>query len=509
MDLDSALKEIERSISRYKRTAKVERVGHIKTIADGAATIDGLESVSAGELLEFEHGIYGLTLNLERESVGAIILGDFLKLKEGDEVKGTGQLLSIPVGDAFMGRVVNALGAPVDGKGDIPSKQRYPLERVAPGVTAREPVDTPLQTGIKSIDSLIPVGRGQRELIIGDRGTGKTAIAIDTIINQGKEKSDVICIYVAIGQKTSRIAHVAETLKQHDAMKHTIIVSADASDPASMQFLAPYTGCALAEYYMEQGKEVVIFYDDLSKHAWAYREVSLILRRPSGREAYPGDIFYLHSRLLERACKVDKAHGGGSITAFPFIETQAGDISAYIPTNVISITDGQIFLESDLFYAGVRPAINVGLSVSRVGGAAQMSAMKKVAGSLRLDLAQYRELSAFVQFASELDDATRAQIDQGAKMVELLKQGQFNPLPVEQQVILIWVAGSGLLKDVSVTTIREFEEAYLTHMRDMGSKTLKKIRVEKKMSPDIVKSLEQHSKEFLKSWQPSEASKSE
>ncbi len=469
MDLTKTLQQLEQSIESYKPSTKVERVGHITSLADGVVHIDGLSDVAEGELLQFAGGVYGLVLNLEEAGVGAIVLGNYLKLKEGDEVKGTGRLLSIPVSEEYIGRIVDPLGQPLDGKGEIRSDKFMPMERIAPGVVEREPVDTPLQTGIKAIDAMIPVGRGQRQLIIGDRGTGKTAIAVDTIINQGKEKSGVICIYVAIGQKTSRIAQVAATLEKHGAMKHTIIVSADASMPASLQFLAPYAGAAIGEYFMEKGREGVIFYDDLSKHAWAYRQVSLVLRRPAGREAYPGDIFYLHSRLLERACKLSKARGGGSLTAFPFIETQAGDLSGYIPTNVISITDGQIFLESDLFNAGIRPAINVGQSVSRVGGAAQISAMKKVAGRLRLDLAQYRALAAFVQFASDLDPQTRAQIDQGAKMVELLKQPLFSPVPVEEQIAVIWAGGSGLLKDVPVSKVTTFETDYRAYLRKKAS----------------------------------------
>lgn len=497
MDIDKALKEIEASISQYKSSVTYEHVGKILSLADGVMQISGLDSVRAGELLDFGKGIYGLALNLEHDSVGAVVLGNYLSLKEGGEVKGTGRLLSVPVGDAFIGRIVDPLGNPLDKKGEIEHVGYNPIERLAPGVTERQPVDTPLQTGIKAIDSMIPVGRGQRELIIGDRGTGKTAIALDTIINQKVEKSGVICIYVAIGQKKARVVQVAETLRKHGSLDHTIIVSAEASTPAAMQFLAPYAGTALGEYFISKGKEAVIFYDDLSKHAWAYRELSLMLRRPSGREAYPGDIFYLHSRLLERSCKMSKKLGGGSLTAFPIIETLAGDISAYIPTNVISITDGQIYLESDLFYSGIRPAINVGNSVSRVGGAAQIGAMKKVAGRLRLDLAQYRELSAFVQFASDLDEATRAQLDQGGKMVELLKQDQFSPLPVEEQIVVIWSGTSGLLQHLTASDMQGFEKNYLTFMRESGKQVLTDIRKEKKMTDDIVKELERVTKEFL------------
>lgn len=509
MDLDQTLKQLEKSIASYSPSTKVERVGKITSLSDGVVHIDGLSDVAEGELLQFAGGVYGLVLNLEEAGVGAIVLGDYLKLKEGDTVKGTGRLLSIPVSEDLVGRIVDPLGRPLDGKGDIKTNKFMPMERIAPGVVKREPVDTPLQTGIKAIDAMIPVGRGQRQLIIGDRGTGKTAIAVDTIINQARQKTGVICIYVAIGQKTSRIAQVAATLEKFGAMKNTIIVSADASMPASLQFLAPYAGAAIGEYFMEKGQEGVIFYDDLSKHAWAYRQVSLILRRPAGREAYPGDIFYLHSRLLERACKLNKENGGGSLTAFPFIETQAGDLSGYIPTNVISITDGQIFLESDLFNAGIRPAINVGQSVSRVGGAAQISAMKKVAGRLRLDLAQYRALAAFVQFSSDLDAQTRSQIDQGAKMVELLKQPLFEPVPVEEQVAVIWAGGSGLLKDVPVSLITTFEIDYRAYLRKEAAPTLSAIKKDKKMTDEIADKLKSVTEKFLSVWPALKESKGE
>jgi len=500
MNIDKTLKELEKAIDQYRYEPKIERIGNVTSIADGVVKIDGLATISSGELLEFRDGIYGLVLNLEEREVGAVVLGDYLKIKEGDEVKGTGRLLSVPVGNDFVGRIIDPLGRPIDRKGTVRHEKYMPLERVAPGVTDREPVDTPVQTGILAIDSMIPVGRGQRELIIGDRGTGKTAITLDTIINQGKEKSGIICIYVSIGQKTARVAQVAELLRSHRAMDYTVIVNADASMPASLQFLAPYAGCALGEYFMEKGKDAVIFFDDLSKHAWAYRELSLILRRPSGREAYPGDIFYLHSRLLERACKLSQKRGGGSLTAFPIIETQAGDISAYIPTNVISITDGQIFLESDLFYAGIRPAINVGLSVSRVGGAAQIPAMKKVAGRLRLDLAQYRELSAFVQFASELDAGTRTQIEQGAKMVELLKQEQYKPFPVEEQVSLLWVGTTGKLEKIEVSEIPQFKQKYLSYLHQYGRDVLDSLRDEKKLTDSVVKKLEKVTADFLEEY---------
>jgi F-type H+-transporting ATPase subunit alpha len=443
-------------------------------------------------------GIDGLAINLENNSVGVIVLGDYLTLTEGDEVLGTGKLLSIPVGDEVVGRVVNVLGKPIDGLGAIKTNKLMPIERIAPGVTERKSVDVPLATGIKSIDAMIPIGRGQRELIIGDRSTGKTAIAVDAIINQ--KDSGVICVYVAIGQKAARVAQLVETLRARKAMNHTIVVAANASDPASQQYLAPYAGCAIAEYFMEKGKDVLIVYDDLSKHAWAYRQVSLILRRPSGREAYPGDIFYLHSRLLERACRLDEKHGGGSITALPIIETLAGDIAAYIPTNVISITDGQLFLEPDLFFAGIRPAISVGLSVSRVGSDAQTKAMKQVAGKMRLDLAQYRSLAAFAQFAGDLDAATKAQIERGARMTELLKQPQYEPLPFEEQVVAIWAGSNGYLDDVPVSAIGEFEKAYRQYVKTSHAKLLKAIRDEKKISEESETQLKKVVTSFKDSW---------
>lgn len=509
MDIDKALSDIGSKISKYQSKVKIERVGRIKTLADGVAEVSGLNDIASGEILEFPNSIYGLALNLEEDQIGVIVLGDYLKLKEGDLVKGTGRLLSVPVGENFKGRIIDPLGRPLDKKGDIKSKEYNLLEKIAPGVVERQPVDTPFQTGIKAIDSMIPIGRGQRELIIGDRGTGKTALTLDMIINQGKEKSNVVCIYVAIGQKTSRIAQVANVLEKNNAIDYTIIISADASSPASLQYLAPYSGCALGEYFMGKGKDAVVIYDDLSKHAWAYREVSLILRRPSGREAYPGDVFYLHSRLLERACRLSKQKGGGSLTAVPIIETQAGDVSAYIPTNVISITDGQIYLEGDLFYSGIRPAINAGASVSRVGSAAQIKAMKQVAGKLRLDLAQYRELSAFIQFASELDEKTRVQIEQGSRMVEILKQGQFEPMPVEKQVVIIWAGGSGLLKEVPIETMKKFEEEYLEFMDANQSKILESIKKEKMISDKIMKELEKVTKEFVQTWLEKENLKEE
>jgi F-type H+/Na+-transporting ATPase subunit alpha len=476
--------------------SKAENLGHITTIADGVVKISGLPSVAYFELLTFPGNVMGLAINLEEDSIGAIILGPYEHLREGDEVRATNTLLSIPVSDAMVGRIVNPLGDVIDGKGLINSKIRYPIEKLAPGVTIRQAVNTPLQTGIKAIDGMIPIGRGQRELIIGDRNTGKTAIAIDTIINQKNE--DVICIYVAIGQKASRVAQVVSDFEKHKAMKHTIVVAASASDEASLQFLAPYAGCALAEYFMDSGKDVLIVYDDLTKHAWAYRQISLILRRPSGREAYPGDIFYLHSRLLERACRVDTAHGGGSITALPIIETQANDLSAYIPTNVISITDGQIFLESELFNSGQRPAINVGLSVSRVGGTAQIKAMKKVAGNLRLDLAQYRSLAAFAQFSSDLDETTKKQIDRGSRMMEVLKQELFVPMNVEHQVVVMWFGANGYMDQFPVSRISSLEKEYLEFIEKQYEDIFHSIKKERLITDQIEKKLRIASDAFVK-----------
>ncbi len=487
-------------IAQYKTTIETRHIGAITRITDGVVKLQGLSDVAYLEMVEFPHGIKGVAVNLEENEVGTIVLGDYLKLKEGDVVKNTGKLLSVPVGDAFIGRVVDALGNPIDGKGSIKASDWYPVEKIAPGVVERQSVDVPIQTGIKAIDSMIPIGRGQRELIIGDRGVGKTALAIDTIINQKNE--DVICIYVAIGQKASRIAQLIGSLEEHKALSHTIIVAANASDSVALQYIAPYSGVSLAEYFMSKGKDVLIVYDDLSKHAWAYRQVSLVLRRPSGREAYPGDIFYLHSRLLERACRLSKEYGGGSITALPIIETQAGDVSAYIPTNVISITDGQIYLEPDLFYAGQRPAVNVGLSVSRVGGAAQIKAMKQVASRLRLDLAQYRTLAAFVQFAQDLDEATKKQIDRGSRMVELLKQNQFVPMSVSEQVVLLWIGINGHIDMVPVTEIQRFEAEFLERLRNKHAKLLSIIQKEKAFSKEseaiLKKAVEEFSAQFIK-----------
>lgn len=489
-------KEILKKLENYESVTKQTKIGKITSIADGVAKISGLGDVSYAEMLEFKNNIFGVAVNLETDMVGAIILGDYLSLKEGDEAASTGKLLSVPVGENLIGRVVNPLGLALDGKSAVKAKEYYPLEKIAPGVTERQSVNIPLQTGIKAIDSMIPIGRGQRELIIGDRGIGKTAIVLDTIINQKHE--NVICIYVAIGQKTSRIAQVVATLEKHKAMEYTIIVAANASDSSTLQYVAPYAGCAMAEYFMDKGKDVLVIYDDLSKHAWAYRQISLVLKRPSGREAYPGDIFYLHSRLLERACRLSKEHGGGSITALPIIETQAGDLSAYIPTNVISITDGQIFLEPDLFYAGTRPAINVGLSVSRVGGNAQIKAMKQVAGQLRLDLAQYRDLAAFAQFSSDLDVSTKRQIERGARMSELLKQGQYRPMSVEEQVVLLWTGVKGYLDNISVERIGEFEIKFLEYIHSEHKEILQAIKKAQKIEEDIEKKLAKATENFQK-----------
>ena len=487
------INEIENQIKGLKLKAQKQNVGIVTEIGDGVARIEGLSDVQYSEQLDFGKGVFGLALNLERYNVGAVIFGDFTKIKEGDQVKTTGSILQVTVGEDLVGRVVDALGNPIDGKGPIKAKDHYPVEKIAPGVITRQGVNTPLQTGTKAIDSMIPVGRGQRELIIGDRNTGKTTIAIDTIINQ----KDVICIYVAIGQKTSKVAQLVAKLEELGAMEHTIVVSASSSDSATMQYLAPYSGVAMGEYFMDQGKDALIIYDDLSKHAWAYRQMSLLLRRPSGREAYPGDVFYLHSKLLERAAKLNKDFGGGSLTALPIIETQAGDVSAYIPTNVISITDGQIYLESDLFFAGIRPAVNVGLSVSRVGGSAQTKAMKAVAGKLRLDLAQFRALQAFAQFSSDLDPETKAQIERGKRITEILKQPPFSPVPVEEQVVSLWAVTNGFLDEVEVEKAREFEQRYIAHLKLRNKKLLTEIAEKKELDEKMVKELEKITKEFV------------
>jgi F-type H+-transporting ATPase subunit alpha len=461
---------LKRQIEDFEAPLEAVDVGSVTEVGDGIARADGLAGVMAMELVEFppkpgrSESVMGLAFNLEADSAGIIIMGEYTGIEEGNTVKGTGRIVSVPVGEALIGRVVNALGEPIDGKGTISFTQLRPIERIAPNVVTRKGVDTPVQTGIKAIDSMIPIGRGQRELIIGDRQTGKTALAIDTIINQ--KGKDLICIYVGIGQKLAQIAQVVATLEEFDAMEHTIVVVAAAADPATLQYVAPYAGCAMGEEFMEQGRDALIIYDDLSKHAWAYRQVSLLLRRPPGREAYPGDVFYLHSRLLERAAKLHPDYGGGSLTALPIIETQAGDVSAYIPTNVISITDGQIYLESDLFYAGIRPGVNAGLSVSRVGGAAQAQAMRQVAGRMRLDMAAFRELAAFAQFGSDLDQATRRQLEQGLRVQEVLKQAQYMPVPLADQVMMFFAVTNGFLDDVEVRRVNDFEEAFLRYMRD-------------------------------------------
>ena len=491
------INEIIRSqIENFDANLKVDEVGTVIKVGDGIAEIHGLEKVMAGELLEFPHGVRGLALNLEEDKVGCVLFGDFQKIKEGDEVKRTKRIMSVPVGDAMIGRVVDALGNPIDGKGEIVTSEFNPIERIAPGIIDRQPVKEPLQTGIKAIDAMVPIGRGQRELIIGDRQTGKTAVAIDTIINQ--KGKDVICIYVAIGQKASTVAQVVQKLEDYGAMDYTIVVSATASDPAAMQFLAPYSGVAIGEYFRDNGRHALTIYDDLSKQAAAYREISLLLRRPPGREAYPGDVFYLHSRLLERAAKMSEARGGGSLTSLPIIETQAGDISAYIPTNVISITDGQIFLESDLFNSGVRPAINVGNSVSRVGGSAQIKAMKQVAGTLRIDLAQYRELAAFAQFGSDLDKSTQAQLERGKRLTEILKQGQYVPMAVERQVLIIWIATNGFVDDVGVEDMRRFETEFTSFVESAHPSILETLR-DKKSIDDALKATMKQAVEDFKS----------
>ncbi len=486
---------LRQQIAGFDQEATVTNVGTVVEIGDGIARAYGLSQVMSAELVEFtKSGTLGLTLNLEDDSVGIIVMGDFTDIEEGDQVRTTGRIASVPVGSALVGRVVNALGQPIDGKGPIAAEKTRPIERIAPGVILRQDVDTALQTGLKSIDAMIPIGRGQRELIIGDRQTGKTAVVLDTIINQ--KGNGVVCIYVAIGQKRAQIAQIVRILEEHGAMEHTIVVAASAADPAALQYIAPFAGCAMGEEIMEAGGNALIAYDDLSKHAWAYRQVSLLLRRPPGREAYPGDVFYLHSRLLERAARMSDALGGGSLTALPIIETQAGDVSAYIPTNVISITDGQIYLESDLFYAGIRPAVNAGLSVSRVGGAAQIKAMRQVAGRLRLELANFRSLAAFAQFGSDLDPATKAQLDRGQRLTEVLKQGQYQPMPVELEVAVLWVATNGFLEDVAVDDVREFEKAFIEYMRTAKPEILSTIATEKSLSDDTIAKLRAASEAF-------------
>jgi F-type H+-transporting ATPase subunit alpha len=526
MNKDYIIDQLKQQIEKFETKTETEKVGTVLEVGDGVARVSGLSDLMMSEMVEFEvkeakplatetakrglassGSVFGVALNLEEDQVGAMVLGDYKKIKEGDQVKSTGKILSVPVSEKLIGRVVDPLGFPKDGK-DLITDSRgintdshgqsevkyYPVEKIAPGVITRQGVNQPVQTGIKAIDAMIPIGRGQRELIIGDRQTGKTAIAVDTIINQ--KGQNMICIYVAIGQKESKIARIVAELEKNGAMEYTIVVVAGASDPAALSFIAPYAGCAMGEYFMDQGKDVLIIYDDLSRHAWAYRQISLILRRPPGREAYPGDIFYLHSRLLERSAKLNKDFGGGSLTALPIIETQAGDVSAYIPTNVISITDGQIYLEADLFYKGIRPALNVGLSVSRVGSSAQIKAMKKVAGKLRLDLAQFRELEAFAQFGSDLDENTRAQIERGKRTVEILKQGQYETMPVENQVAILYALTQGFLDDVEVEKISGFEKEFHKYMKSSEKEVLKLIAEKKELTEEVIKKLEKAIEDF-------------
>jgi F-type H+-transporting ATPase subunit alpha len=494
--LDDFTRQLKEQIEHFEAPPSVVDVGTVVEVGDGIARIQGLQSAMASEILEFANGTLGIALNLDEDTVGAIIMGEYSGIQEGDIVRSTGRISSVPVGDALIGRVVNALGQPIDGKGPIETDKFRPVERIAPNVVVRKSVDTPVQTGIKAIDAMIPIGRGQRELIIGDRQTGKTAIAIDTIINQ--KGKDLICIYVAIGQKRASVAQVVATLEKHGAMEHTIVVAATASDPAALQYLAPYAGTAMGEEFMEQGKDALIVYDDLSKHAWAYRQVSLLLRRPPGREAYPGDVFYLHSRLLERSAKLAPEYGGGSLTALPVIETQAGDVSAYIPTNVISITDGQIYLEADLFYAGIRPALNVGLSVSRVGSSAQTKAMKQVAGRMKLELAQGRELAAFAQFGSDLDKATQRQLDRFQRLTQLLKQPQYQPLSLAQEVMIIYAGTNGYIDGIEIARIPEWEQKFYQFMASSHPEIGNAIERDKKLTPETEDALKMAIDEFNK-----------
>ncbi len=491
---DEITQLLRQQIENYDAKVKVDEVGTVLSLGDGIARLHGLDKVMYGELLEFPHDIAGLAMNLEEDQVGSVLLGDYTHLREGDQVKRTGKILSVPVGDAMIGRVVNALGQPIDDKGPVEASDNFPVERLAPGVVDRQPVREPMTTGLKAIDSMIPIGRGQRELLIGDRQTGKTAVALDTIINNAK--NNLICIYCAVGQKRSSVAQVVQTLTDYGAMAYTVVVAATASEPAPMLYIAPFAACAIGEYFRDKGKHALIIYDDLSKHAVAYRELSLLLRRPPGREAYPGDVFYLHSRLLERASKLNDEKGGGSLTALPIIETQAGDVSAYIPTNVISITDGQIYLETDLFNSGVRPAVNVGLSVSRVGGSAQIKAMRQVAGTLKLDLAQYRELAAFSQFGSDLDKVTLKQLNRGKRLTELLKQPQFSPLPTEKQVIIIYAGNNGYLDDLEVEQIRGFEDGLYKYLDSAQSALLSDILNKKTLDDDLKARIDEALKEY-------------
>ncbi len=500
MAKNNIVENLRKQIEEFKDEIKFEKIGHVIEVFDGISKISGLSDLKASEMVVFPNGEVGVALNLEEDSVGVIILGDFSKIKEGDEVKSTGRILEIPVSDAHIGRVLNALGKPIDGKGTIKTDKSNPIEKIAPGVITRQSVSQAVQTGIKAIDALIPIGRGQRELIIGDRQTGKTAIAIDTILNQ--KGQNMICVYVSIGQKDSKLRKLQIRLEEGGAMDYTVIVSAGASEPASLSYIAPYAGISIAEYFMDQGKDVLIIYDDLSKHAVAYREISLLLRRPPGREAFPGDVFYLHSRLLERACRKNKAYGGGSITALPIIETQSGDVSAYIPTNVISITDGQIFLETDLFYKGIRPAVNIGLSVSRVGSSAQIKAMKKVSGTLKLDLAQFRELEAFAQFGSDLDENTKNQLERGKRAVEILKQPQYAPVATEDQVVILYALTRGFMDKIDVKKIQEFEEGLIDYARNNAKTFYEEISTEKmwteKGETELVKTIKEFVESFIK-----------
>ncbi len=494
INISEISEQIKKQISGFEKKVDISEIGTVTSIGDGIARVYGIENVMAGELLEFPQNIFGMVLNIEENNLtGSVVFGESQFINEGDIVKRTGRLMSVPVGESLLGRVVNAIGQPIDGKGQIDTKETRMVDVIAPGIIDRQPVKEPLQTGLISIDSMIPIGRGQRELIIGDRQTGKTAIGVDAIINQ--KDSDVYCIYVAIGQKRSNVVRVVKTLEEHGAFDHTIVISATASEPAPVQYIAPYAGCAMGEYFRDNGKHALIIYDDLSKQAASYRQLSLLLRRPPGREAYPGDVFYLHSRLLERAAKLSDNNGGGSLTALPIIETQAGDVSAYIPTNVISITDGQIYLEPDLFYAGIRPAVNVGLSVSRVGGSAQTKAMKQVAGTLRLDLAQYRELAAFAQFGTDLDKSTLAQIERGKRMIELLKQDQYMPMPLEDQVIVLYAGSMGFMDDVDVEKIKEFKEGLLKFVKTNMDSLIKEIvdrkALDDKIRPKLDKAIEE------------------
>ncbi|MGH7380900.1 MAG: F0F1 ATP synthase subunit alpha [Candidatus Methylomirabilales bacterium] len=494
---------IKEQLKGYEAAMEVAEVGIVTEVGDGIARIYGLEKVMAGELVELPHDVTGMVLNLEEDNVGAILLGEAIAIKEGDLVKRTGRIAEVPVGEGMIGRVVSALGQPIDGKGPIEAREHRPIERLAPGVVDRRPVKEPLQTGIKAIDSMIPIGRGQRELIIGDRQTGKTALVVDTILNQ--KGQDVFCIYVAVGQKRSTVAQVVKILEDGGAMAYSTVVAATASEPAPLQYIAPYAGCAMGEYFRDNGKHALVIYDDLSKHAQAYRQLSLLLRRPPGREAYPGDVFYLHSRLLERAAKLNDELGGGSLTALPIIETQLGDVSAYIPTNVISITDGQIYLEADLFYAGIRPAVNVGLSVSRVGGSAQIKAMRQVAGRLRLDLAQYRELAAFAQFGSELDKATQAQLNRGQRMVEILKQDQFVPLPVERQILIVFAGVNGLVDDLPAEAIRAFEQGLTRFVETRYPEIYRELSAKREIGEDLRRKIEQAIREYKEEFKTQKA----